>query len=87
MRVQNSFADNTALASYLDQFENRTFPINQEISEQKISIHPPYLIDSTSLQEPYEVVFVGIDEKYREGPWVSSRVIIIPTNKASERSE
>uniref|UniRef100_A0A0L8GUI2 ATP-dependent DNA helicase n=1 Tax=Octopus bimaculoides TaxID=37653 RepID=A0A0L8GUI2_OCTBM len=55
-----------------------------KISEYKISIPPPHLIDSTRLWDLCEVVFRGIDEKYREGLWMGSRVIITPTNKAAE---
>lgn len=83
MRDQNFGGDDTAVAFGLDQLGNRTFPINQEIGEYKLSI-PLYLIDSTMIQNLSEVVFRVIAEKYKEGLWISCKAINTPTNKAAE---
>lgn len=66
MRIQNSCGDDTAFASYLNYLGNGIFPINQEIGKYQISIPPLSLIDSIRLQDLCEVVFRGVDMKYRE---------------------
>lgn len=45
-----------------------------------------HLIESTMLQDYFNVVFSGIDEKYTASLWMSSRAIVPHRNRIAEET-